>query len=72
MELMIDTEIISAHEIYLQSVICDAVYNNPDKDDVTIYEIIAKSDVIDIEDIERVGKILELIKMNKHILRLDF
>lgn len=67
---MINTEIISAHEIYLQSVVCDAVYNNPDKEDVAIYEIIAKSDVIDIDDIERVGKILELIRINKHILRL--
>ena len=38
---MINTEIISAHEIYLQSVVCDAVYNNPDKEDVAIYEIIA-------------------------------
>lgn len=69
---MIDTEIIKAHDIYLQSVICDVVQANMNKSDVEIYELIAKSSMVDIEDIAKVGQILELIKMNKHILNPNF
>lgn len=59
-------EIISSNQLYLQDVVCGIVAEDPKADDFTIYNKVVK--MTDVPDIETVGKILELIKLNKLML----
>ena len=56
-------ELINASEIYIQDIVCSAVASNPSADDFTLYNII--STMVEISSLETVGKILNLIKLNK-------
>ena len=61
--------IISSNEIFLQSIVCDEVLKNPQRDNIEIYNIVATK--TDISCIEQVERILNLIKMNKLALMHD-
>ena len=61
--------IISSNAIILQSIVCDEVLKNPQRDNIEIYNIVATK--TDISCIEQVERILNLIKMNKMALMHD-
>lgn len=61
--------IIGPNEIFLQSIVCDEVIKNPNRDNIEIYNIVATK--TDISCIEHVERILTLIKMNKMALVHD-
>lgn len=56
-------EIISRDDIYLQDIICSVVAENPTADETILYNKICM--MVEIPSIETVGKILELIKLNR-------
>lgn len=58
-------EIINVSDIYIQSIICDAVSKNVKADAYTIYNNIVS--MLNIEQLDDVNRILQLIELNKSI-----
>ena len=67
---LMNDEIISANEIYLQDVACSIVANNVNAEDFVIYNKVIT--MIDVYTFEQACKVLELIKLNKLALKTEF
>jgi hypothetical protein len=59
-------ELVDMSEIYLQDIVCSAVFSNPKADDFALYNII--STMTDIQSLEMTDRVLTLIKLNKTAL----
>ena len=60
---MLNDEIISSSDLYLQDIVCSIVFSNPKEDDFVIYNKVV--DMVDVNEMNDLIKILNLIKLNK-------
>lgn len=56
-------KLLEITDIYMQDIICEIVFANPQKDNFDIYNLV--SEKVDIPDIKTVEDIFKLIKLNK-------
>jgi hypothetical protein len=61
--VIMQDEIITIDELYLQDIVCATVFANPHDDDILLYNKITS--ILGVESMDQTIKILQLIKMNK-------